>query len=253
MLPIQLINATSYQLLDAGPKQRRQFMDWGVFHVKHSFYGAWKKLQRCIKQRNAALRQKCPRSQLSLWDQELVQSAESLDLARREYFQLFLPLFSQVLEEVSDLRGISASYFRGWRDDVDLAQAIQDDFQRDSNRGITHSGPHRADLKITVNNLDAAQVLSRGQLKLVVCALRLAQSRLMQEHTGKRCVLLVDDLPAEVDQEHQWRLCEQFDRLDSQLFITCILPDSLAGFPWRSGKELTMFHVKHGQVSPLGS
>jgi len=248
LLPIQLINASSYQLLDAGPKQRRQFLDWGVFHVKHSFYSTWKKAQRCIRQRNALLRQKGGNSQISLWNQELIPAANLLDLARREYFEAFQPVFENILAEVSNIDGIKASYHRGWRDDEDLGEILRNDIERDLRRGVTHSGPHRADLKITVHGLDAAQILSRGQLKLVVCALRLAQCQLMQEHTGKRCVLLVDDLPAEVDQEHQWRLCEQFDKLESQLFITCIEPASLIDFEWKNKKTPAMFHVKHGEV-----
>ncbi len=252
LLPVQLINATSYLLLDAGPKQRRQFLDWGVFHVKHSFYRSWQKAQRCIKQRNAALRAGNPQ-QAAAWDQELLQSAELLDSARKEYFAAFKPVFERILAEISGLADVQIGYRRGWSDDTSLAQVLSDNLQRDRLRGLTHNGPHRADLRIMVNGLDAAQVLSRGQSKLVVCALRLAQTELMQRSTGKRCVLLVDDLPAEVDLEHQRLLCQQLDRLDSQLFITCIEPDHLSHLSWEHKGEPKLFHVKQGTVIAPGA
>ena len=119
---------------------------------------------------------------------------------------------------------------------------------RDRARGLTHSGPHRADLKVSVHGTDAGQILSRGQQKLVVSALRLAQTDLLRSQTGRRCVLLVDDLPAEMDADHQQRLCTLLGDLDMQLFLTCISSDELARFPWPASKARKLFHVKQGVI-----
>src|SRR5690606_17411882 len=52
-LPLQLLDSDSFSLVDGGPKIRRQFMDWGVFHVKPSFLGWWRRAQRALRQRNS--------------------------------------------------------------------------------------------------------------------------------------------------------------------------------------------------------
>ena len=55
-LPLQIINPDSFRLLEGAPKQRRQYLDWGVFHVEHQFLPAWQRLQKSLKQRNSLLR-----------------------------------------------------------------------------------------------------------------------------------------------------------------------------------------------------
>ena len=57
-LPLQLIDAHSCMLLEGGAQQRRQFLDWGVFHVEHGFFSAWQRFKKALLQRNAALKSK---------------------------------------------------------------------------------------------------------------------------------------------------------------------------------------------------
>ena len=79
-------------------------MDWGVFHVEHSFYDSWRRMQRCLKQRNAALRSgKANKRTLSAWDQELIEASELVDKARLRYFDSFYPVFVGFLERLVDL------------------------------------------------------------------------------------------------------------------------------------------------------
>ncbi len=249
VLPIQLINPTAYSLIEGGPKQRRQFIDWGVFHVEHSFYLAWQRMQRCIKQRNSILRAGNARlMELSAWNQELLDTAALIDRARESYIQSFIPVFMELLSRLVEVPGLSVCYYRGWDMELELATVLDASYERDCRRGITHCGPHRADLKMQVNGIDAAQVLSRGQQKLVVYALRLAQCQLLGRTTGKKCLLLIDDLPAEIDQEHQKKLCVLLESLDVQLFLTCVSPDDLIQQGWNRSNQMKVFHVKHGEV-----
>lgn len=254
-MPIQLINSSAYSLLEGGPKQRRQFIDWGVFHVEQSFYDAWRRMQRCLKQRNAVLRAGGSSSRvsqsLSAWDKELVEVSAIIDNARQRYFESFYPIFEAFLARLVDISDLSVSYSRGWDSDTALDEVLQQSMPRDLKRGFTHYGPHRADLKIRVNTLDAGQVLSRGQQKLVVCALRLAQCDLMVNTAKKKCLLLIDDLPAEIDAEHQAKLCKLLDSLDVQLFLTCVSADELIKQPWQKQQQLKVFHVKQGEAELL--
>ena len=253
-LPIQLIDSSAYTLLEGGPKQRRQFMDWGVFHVEHSFYDSWRRMQRCLKQRNAALRSgKANNRTLSAWDQELIEASELVDKARLRYFDSFYPVFVGFLERLVDLPGLSVSYSRGWDAEKSLAEVLESSIDRDLRRGFTHYGPHRADIKLQINGLNAGQVLSRGQQKLVVCALRLAQCDLMVKSTQKKCVLLIDDLPAEIDASHQGKLCTLLDSLDIQLFMTCVVADDLVNQPWEKLKYLKVFQVLKGETEETQS
>jgi DNA replication and repair protein RecF len=67
-LPLQLIDAHSFNLLEGGPSQRRQFLDWGVFHVEQTYGDVWKRFQKALKQRNQLLRHgRIEEESLSAW------------------------------------------------------------------------------------------------------------------------------------------------------------------------------------------
>ena len=96
----------------------------------------------------------------------------------------------------------------------------------------------------------AAETLSRGQQKLVVCALKLAQGQLMSEAGGKQCTYLVDDLPSELDEHHNRQVCGMLASMDSQVFITCVDSDDIHNV-WPGDIKPAMFHEEHGVVTPV--
>lgn len=253
-LPLQLIDADSFSLLEGGPKVRRQFLDWGVFHVEPEFLFHWRRVQKAIKQRNNLLRQakvknaKIEDSELVPWDTELVQCAEKIDAMRARYLRRLEPHFLRLLKHLVPLETPELHYRRGWPDTQALEKVLQKDLARDLLHGTTHSGPQRADIDIQIGGRAAEDVLSRGQEKLLACALRLAQGVLLHEITGKTCIYLVDDLPAELDLPRRQALCQQLSAMRSQVFVTATDPESLRGC-WPSSIETRWFHVEQGRVS----
>ena len=73
--PVQAIHPDSYKLITGSPSQRRQYMDWGVFHVEQGFFQAWRRYKKALAQRNAALKSKQNDAFCTLWDKELGQTA----------------------------------------------------------------------------------------------------------------------------------------------------------------------------------
>jgi DNA replication and repair protein RecF len=164
----------------------------------------------------------------------------------------FQSVFNELLEGFIAVKGIALSYQRGWDRERDYADVLADSIERDHRQGFTHSGVHRADLRITVDGLPAADVLSRGQQKLLVCALKIAQGVLFGQLTGRKCVYLVDDLPAELDQKHRAQLVNWLDTMETQVFITGVEKDSLL-IDWlhRPAVATKLFHVEQGRVSAV--
>lgn len=249
LLPLQVINPDTFRLLEGAPKLRRHFIDWGVFHVKHQdFFPLWQRTQKSLKQRNSLLRHgRMKDSELSVWSYEFARAAHSVDELRREYIERLIPVFHEVLGRLTELPGISINYYRGWDKDRPLLDVLQDGLSRDIQSGYTHTGPQRAELKIKLGKVNAVDILSRGQLKLVVCALKLAQGFLYSELSGKQCLFLVDDLPSELDSPHRRALCRLFQEMKCQTFITCVEQTVLENC-WLPGVEVKMFHVKQGQI-----
>ncbi len=176
-----------------------------------------------------------------------MQCAEKVDAMRARYLRRLEPYFLHVLTALVDLKGTALHYRRGWLDTSTLDLALKKDSVRDLQHGTTHSGPHRADIEIQVGGRPAEDILSRGQEKLLACALRLAQGVLLHEITGKTCIYLVDDLPAELDLQRRQALCQQLSAMRSQVFVTATDPESLKDC-WPNTQETQWFHVEQGRV-----
>jgi len=256
-LPLQLIDSSAFQLLEGGPKARRRFLDWGVFHVEHSFIAAWRDSRKALANRNALLKQpRLDSGQLEAWDSELVSAAGKVDKLRAETMERFLPLFSEVYAQLEGVYQdeLKITYERGWADGVALADELRRLRDVDRRYGSTQAGPQRADISVRLNRGPAVDILSRGQQKILVSALKIAQGRLLSETLGSHCLYLIDDLPAELDPENRAKVFSALLSLDTQLFVSCVELESLytassqALFEALEDAEKAQFHVEHGRI-----
>lgn len=250
-LPLLVINANSFQLIEGSPAQRRQFLDWMVFHVKPEFASLWKDLQKTLKQRNSLLRRdKISYSDIQPWDVEFCRLATAIDEARSEVFTAFFERFISLEQEFSDDGlGIEMEYIRGWDTEQDFSALLDQAFERDARDGYTHYGPQRADIKIRAKQKIASEVLSRGQEKALICAMTITQAHLYKERVGSDCVFLIDDLQAELDTNHSKRLAGWLTGLNGQVFVTGVSEEGILE-AWQEHKiETSVFHVKHGAVT----
>lgn len=246
-LPVQIINPEAHRLIEQGPSQRRKFIDWGLFHVEHSFHETWQKYTRVLKQRNAALRERKPGVDAKLWDKPLIEASETLTHLRSHYILELIPYlqdYTQRLIQISP--GIQ--YRQGWPQELSFESALAKSFGQDVQKGFTRYGPHRADLRITDKGQPVQEQFSRGQQKLLVSAMRLAQIAHLKKRQNQQSVVLVDDLAAELDATHRKRLVELLVDSGAQLFITSTDADLFDTQPWVSSK---MFHVEHGQITEV--
>ena len=249
ILPLQLINPDSFRLLEGAPKIRRQFLDWGVFHVEPRFMSTWQRLQKALRQRNSWLRHgTLDAVSQAAWDRELCLASAEIDEYRRNYIKALKPVFEQTLSELLELEGLTLSYYRGWDKDRDLSEVLAGSLHRDQQMGHTQAGPQRADLRLRLGANNAADILSRGQQKLVVCALRIAQGHLVSQARRGQCIYLVDDLPSELDEQHRRALCRLLEDLRCQVFITCV-DHELLREGWQTDTPVALFHVEQGRIT----
>ncbi|SJL84846.1 DNA replication/repair protein RecF [Vibrio palustris] len=245
VLPLQLIHPEGFDLLTDGPKQRRAFMDWGVFHSEPAFYEAWGRFKRLNKQRNALLKTATHYRELRYWDDELARLADNIDAWRRQYVQQISSVAQTLCQVFLPEFDIDLKYYRGWDKDTPYSELLEKSFERDQLLGYTFSGPNKADLKIKVGGTPVEDVLSRGQLKLMVCALRVAQGQHLTELTGKQCIYLIDDFASELDSQRRERLADCFKSTGAQVFVSSITQNQVADMIESNSK---MFHVEHGTI-----
>lgn len=224
-LPLQIVTPNSHDLLEGPPELRRRFLDLGLFHVEHGYHQSYLDYQRTLRQRNAAIRRQP--SIARNWDGQLARYALQLDKSRAWYVSELAMLATECLARISPTLSVTLVYKPGWDVNHDLDVLLAQRWDVDLRQGFTGLGPHRADIMIVAEQSDAAKRLSRGQQKLVVTALVLAQARLLQRHIGVSPVLLFDDLPAELDRGHRSRLIEELSAIGLQVLITSVELESL--------------------------
>jgi DNA replication and repair protein RecF len=159
-----------------------------------------------------------------------------------------LPLVEHYVRELLDIKEISMTYSPGYASTKAFDEALQASRPRDLASGRTEHGPHRADLKIKIDSINIAERVSRGQQKLLVYALSLAQMKYLEEVTGKEAVLLLDDLTAELDLAHTRRLLDLLSSEFGQVFITTANTDTL---PEDCFEHEKMFHVEQGNINEV--
>jgi len=244
-LPVQIIDPEVHQLIQGGPKGRREFVDWGVFHVKHEFLNAWRRYRRALKQRNAALRQGLSRQAVTAWDSELIEFGLEIDVARQEYVDDYLPLLSSISAYLLQ-KDANCCYLHGWTEGETFHEALSASWDRDIKYSATQVGPHRAELLIQVDGQAARNRLSRGQQKLLSIALVLAQSIFVARTLDRKVTLLVDEPAAELDIDHLRRLIDILGCAELQLFISTLDLDALP-----LTEPARVFHVERGVLSTL--
>ncbi|MFN2309644.1 MAG: DNA replication/repair protein RecF [Gammaproteobacteria bacterium] len=246
--PFQLLNPDSHLLLEGGPRHRRRFLDWGVFHVEHAFFPTWQRYGRALRQRNAALRARKPLGEVRLWDVELVTAAISLDQQRQTYLDLLLPVLDDYIRDLVDIPKLHWDYRPGWSRQHSYAEALAEGIEADRRQGFTRLGPHRADLLPMLEGLPAQERISRGQQKQVVAALLLAQVQVYQQQKRQPGLILIDDLASELDAGHRERVLRCLQALQAQVFLTSIDPEAIDMTGWPG---LRRFHVEHGQLGEV--
>ena len=249
-MPVLVLDSNSFRLLEGGPKVRRRFLDWGVFHVEPSFLDHWRTVNKCVANRNSLLRQSpLDKSQLEAWDTELIQAAVAVDKARTDYFTRLLPVFHSVYSTLGGeaIEKLTLRYESGWDSALDFASVLASGLEADRRYGATQNGPHRADIKVQIEKVPAVEFLSRGQQKILVSALKIAQARLLADATGRQCVYLVDDLPSELDKGNRVAVLKMLTQLGGQLFVTGIDLDAIKIDV--DPIEKAVFHVERGTIT----
>lgn len=244
-VPMQLITPEGFDLLIGGPKYRRAFIDWGCFHHYPEFVSLWNNVKRLFKQRNALLKQSRSYNELVPWDKEIVPISVKISQIRQDYTQQIFPEIIQTTCNFLPEYQLSCDYYQGWEHDNDYADILFQQYHRDKLLNYTAFGPHKADMKLKVEHIPVEDRFSRGQLKLLMCALRLSQGEYYTKQTGQACIYLIDDFASELDKNKRNLLAKRLKSSYSQVFITAVNQTQITPMIDENDK---IFHIKSGII-----
>ena len=229
-----MFGADDLQLVYGPPAERRRYLDVLISQHDRTYLKSLQRYQRVVSQRNHLLRMirdgASRAEELEFWDERLVMEGKQV-MARRARTILSLvevarPIHSALTDGGDRLHvGYRPNAEAGGDDSEDglgerLVAGIASNRRREIAQGVTVTGPHRDDLQILVDGLDAAAYASRGQSRTAVLALRLAEASYLAQESGQRPILLLDDAFSELDASRRARLLDAIAGYEQCLITT---------------------------------
>ena len=218
------------QLPRAAPAARRRFLDLAVFNVERGYYREAAAFQKVLKSRNHVLKQgRADPLLLDAYDDELARTGARVVVRRRALVAELGPRARELFRELhADLpvevryRGAPAVDVAG--DEAAVAAALLAGLRAaralDERRRFTTFGPHTDDVELVLDGRLAREHASQGQLRSLVLALKLAELTHVETRLGDAPVLLLDDVPSELDPTRRRFLFERVAALACQTLIS---------------------------------
>ncbi len=240
-------------MVSGSPEQRRRYLDRAVFSSDAVYLRLYHDYYRALKQRNQLLRERNYFA-MEAWNEQLVETATRLTLARVNYLNELAPLFSAFYSVISGSDEVGrlcyhAHAFEGGNEAAEIKEkirlALQENSRVERERGTTMIGPHRDDLVFLLNDKPIRQHGSQGQQKSFVLALKMAEIEYLKRRSGSSPVLLLDDMTAELDSSRISHLLGYLLEGEMQVFITTTDP---ATVPLPENTACTAFQVRNGRL-----
>jgi DNA replication and repair protein RecF len=252
VLPIQIITPDKGFVVNGTPKNKRSYLDWGVFHVEPGFLSNYKNYNKALKNINILLSQQ-KHQELDYWFLEISKLSANISQSRSNYIdQLKNTNSNKLIEELSSLFNTIDSFdyeFKsGWPKEVDAFDhnsvyqyLIKNKLFLLKSKYLNY-GSHKANLNFFLNKKEEC-FLSRGEQKTLSIVFWLTQVSLLVENNIYP-VVLIDDLSSELDAIKIKTILHYLNHLKIQTFMTDIGKD----LSFIKDENPTIFKINNGII-----
>ncbi|MBN7773336.1 DNA replication/repair protein RecF [Clostridium aminobutyricum] len=250
---IVVFSPEDLKIVKEEPERRRKFIDRELCQIKPMYYSNLSKYKKVLLQRNTLLKENSPRiSLLEIWDHELVEYGSKIILQREDFIKKIDKISSKIHKNITNGKEKLHIQYESNVPTMEtleeqrtiFLEKVKNSTAKDIQRRNTSTGPHRDDLKISVNGIDIRKYGSQGQQRTAALSLKLAEIMLIKEETEEDAILLLDDVLSELDEERQNYLINSLS--DTQLFITAAEMSEKVKVSLPQGYT---FYVNNGQVT----
>lgn len=217
---IVVFSPEDLKIVKEDPEKRRKFTDRELCQIDPGYYSALSDYRKVLKQRNSYLKESSVDPDvLDVWDTGLAKYGSRIIKKRRDFITDLDRISSGIHESISGGREkLSLKYEPDVSPDTDFYQLLCDSRSDDIRNRTTGHGPHRDDIKISADGIDLRKFGSQGQQRTAALSLKLSEIKLIEEETGEKPVLLLDDVLSELDNQRQSFLINSLG--ENQMFIT---------------------------------
>ncbi len=231
-IQVTLFEPTDLALVSGPPEGRRKYLDFLLCQTDRGYLKTLQAYKRVLRQRNALLEGfeiDRLRQQIFAWDVKLAELALEIYERRRQLLNVLNEALPSLYAEIAGHEVAMAMEYlpsvAGGDYGNEFMDALTRNLTRDLAAGFTTIGPHREDFKVHFKNNDIMAVASRGETRTTVLALKLAEVIYAEQRTGRRPILLLDDVFSELDRDRRGYLLERLH--DHQTIITTTDADAV--------------------------
>ncbi len=210
-------------IIQNGPDARRKFIDMEICQLDKMYLFNLTKYKHVLKQRNELLKQISIKPELldtlSIWSGQLVQYGTYIIRARKEFVDKLNGYIQDIHKELTGGSETMELIYEPNISEEMFGREITLSEKKDLFTKTTNVGPHRDDLSFISKNMDLRKYGSRGQQRTGALSLKLTEIRIVEEKTGEKPILLLDDVLSELDRKRQNFLLEHIKGI--QTIITC--------------------------------
>jgi DNA replication and repair protein RecF len=213
VIQVTLFEPSDLDLVSGPPEARRRYLDFLLCQTDRGYLRTLQAYKRVLRQRNALLEGfdiGGVRSQIFAWDMKLAELAIEIYERRQKLLRALNEAIPLLYSDIAgggvvvELEYVPSVGVDGGRDYAgEFLDTLTRNLPRDLGAGFTTIGPHREDFKVRFKGADITAVASRGEVRTVVLAMKLAELGYAQAVTGTRPVLLLDDVFSELDRDRR--------------------------------------------------
>ena len=234
-------------IIKEGPGERRKFLDFIISSIDNIYLKDLALYQRCLTQRNHLLHDLFAHPDLlpslDVWDAQLSEIGARIIEKRRAFVDELETAAAGIHEKITGGAEKLRVIYEPNTAALTFAERLRAGRQADIRMKTTCTGPHRDDFNVSANDLDLRLYGSQGQQRTADLSLKLSQIRILEEKTGERPILLLDDVLSELDRNRQNFLLESLE--NTQTLITCT---GLDEFVEKNFFIDRVFYVEGGKV-----
>lgn len=237
------------RIFDDSPRERRKLINQELTSVSRSYMNGLSKYQSVLKERNILLKNEHPDdSLLDILDTQLAE-AEAMIYRQRKEFTDYLnrwltKIYARLSGETDEIRICYVT--QSDSDDISILKEKRKAVRRrDLEFRVTTTGIHKDDFIFTKDGRNMTECASQGQKRMVMLGFRLALLLFIREKTGRRPVLLLDDVLSELDREKQVRLLDMVAEKYQCVITATEIPECVNGLSYRE------FHIEDGKVTAI--
>ena len=222
-----LINNFALNYLESSSETRRNFLDFYLFHVEQNYKKKYIEFQKSLRLRNNALKE-TNKETFKIWNDLFIEKSLEISSLRNQHLDKIIPLLK--INFAKDFLAEKKVNFRVenlWLEEEDFKNELREVYQKDLELKFSTVGPHRLDLLYDVNGVKSGDILSRGEQKLLILLTILGFNQHIHNLENKHSILLVDDLPSELDEENFLKCLDLVLDAPGQKFVSSIDPDFL--------------------------